>query len=142
MKSASLLLLSFLVLAGCNNQPDESHPVTTKGPVSAHGLLHVKGNKIVGVDARPVSLAGVSFGWSQWEARPYYNASVVNWLKDDWNCDIVRAALGIKPDGYLGNPDAAEFPSWPPTLPQKCCDWPKENAIGRLDREFNLALQN
>jgi len=76
------------------------------GPVTEHGLLHVDGRKIVGVDGKPVSLAGVSYGWSQWEARPYYNAGVVNWLKDDWKCGIVRAALGIDATGYLKHPDA------------------------------------
>ena len=75
------------------------------GPVSQHGRLHVDGNRIVGADGKPVSLAGVSFGWSQWEARPYYNAGVVNWLKQDWKAGIVRAALGIDPTGYLSHPE-------------------------------------
>ena len=75
------------------------------GPVSEHGRLRVDGNKIVGADGRPVSLAGVSFGWSQWEARPYYNAGVVNWLKQDWKASVVRAALGIDPTGYLNHPE-------------------------------------
>jgi endoglucanase len=76
------------------------------GIVSQHGRLHVAGNKLVGADGQPVSLAGVSFGWSQWEARPYYNAGVVNWLKEDWHASIVRAALGLDPTGYLGHPEA------------------------------------
>ena len=77
----------------------------TGGIVSRHGRLRVDGNRIVGADGQPVSLAGVSFGWSQWEAAPYYNAKVVNWLKQDWHCTIVRAALGLDPTGYLSHPE-------------------------------------
>ena len=75
------------------------------GIVTQHGRLHVAGRKIVGADGQPVSLAGVSYGWSQWEAAPYYNASVVNWLRADWQADVVRAALGLDPTGYLGHPE-------------------------------------
>jgi len=100
------LLFALTGLAACAAQPTADSIAAHDGPVSAHGRLHVKGNKIVGADENPVSLAGVSFGWSQWEARPYYNAEVVNWLKQDWKASIVRAALGIKPDGYLRNPEA------------------------------------
>jgi len=104
MKSLCLVF-ALLGFAGCASQSVANSAPATDGPVTAHGLLHVKGNKIVGADEKPVSLAGVSFGWSQWEARPYYNAEVVNWLKQDWKANIVRAALGIKPDGYLSNPE-------------------------------------
>lgn len=76
------------------------------GPVTEHGRLRVNGHQIVGADGQPVSVAGVSFGWSQWEARPYYNAGVVNWLKDDWKCGIVRAALGVHAAGFLKHPEA------------------------------------
>ncbi len=92
-----LLLLGLLLLGAIR---------TTAGPVTEHGALRVSGHQIVGDDGRPVSLAGVSFGWSQWEAARFYNARVVNWLKDDWHAGIVRAALGIDPAGYLSHPEA------------------------------------
>jgi len=75
------------------------------GPVSVHGPLRVEGRKLVGADGQTVSLAGVSFGWSQWEAAPFYNAKVVNWLQQDWKAGIVRAALGIHEKGYLTHPE-------------------------------------
>ena len=104
MKSFLLFILfPLLALTSCNGGPSVAQPAT-KGPVSVHGRLHAQGNKIVGADGQTVSLAGVSFGWSQWEARRFYNADVVDWLKRDWKASIVRAALGIKPEGYLGNP--------------------------------------
>ena len=74
------------------------------GPVSEHGLLRVDGHKIVGAHGRPVSLAGNSFFWSQWQGQ-FYNADAVNWLKSDWRTAIVRAALGITQAGYLGQPE-------------------------------------
>lgn len=76
------------------------------GVVSQHGRLQVQGNRIVGEHGRPVSLAGVSFGWSQWEAARFYNAGTVNWLKQDWNASIIRAALGLhaEPGSYLQKP--------------------------------------
>jgi len=104
MRPVHLLLLLLITLSAYSTNSAQPPLAAHDGPVTAHGLLHVKGNKIVGNDEKPVSLAGVSFGWSQWEAARFYNASVVNWLKQDWHCSIVRAPLGIKPDGYLGHP--------------------------------------
>ncbi|HWA27312.1 MAG TPA: glycoside hydrolase family 5 protein [Lacunisphaera sp.] len=96
--------LSTLLLASCAAPPSPPTPVTP-GIVSAHGRLRTAGNRIVGEDGRPVSLAGVSFGWSQWEAARFYNAGTVNWLRDDWHAAIVRAPLGIhEEDGYLQHP--------------------------------------
>ncbi len=104
MKSIFISLFTLLALTACSSPP--SHPPATDGPVSAHGQLRVQGNKIVGTNGQPVCLAGVSYGWSQWEARRFYNAEVVDWLKQDWKCNIIRAALGIRPEGYLGHPAA------------------------------------
>jgi endoglucanase len=46
----------------------------------------------------------MSFFWSQWIGK-YYNPSVVNWLRDDWRCTIVRAAMAVGSGGYLENPE-------------------------------------
>lgn len=93
------LLALGLTLAGHAAEP------ASGGPVSRHGQLRVAGNRIVGQAGQPVSLAGVSFGWSQWEAAPYFNAGVVDWLKKDWRADLVRAALGVHRTGYLSHPE-------------------------------------
>ena len=99
------LILSFIAvifLSACTSSS------TAPGVVTAHGRLHTAGNRIVGADGKPVSLAGVSFGWSQWEAARFYNAGTVDWLKQDWHAQIVRAALGIhdEPADYLKDPAA------------------------------------
>jgi endoglucanase len=74
-------------------------------PVSKHGALNVEGTKLVDKDGKPVMLRGMSFGWHNLWPR-MYNAGAVKWLKDDWKCTVVRAALGIElnDSGYLKNP--------------------------------------
>ena len=73
--------------------------------VDLYGQLQVKGNRIVDQNGKSIALHGMSFFWSQWIGK-YYNSDCVQWLRDDWKCTVVRAALGISADGYLGNPDA------------------------------------
>jgi len=78
------------------------------GPVSKHGKLKVEGLKLVNAKGEPVVLRGVSFGWHNWWPR-FYNAGAVSWLATDWNCTVVRAAMGVEPDdGYLSKPEWSE----------------------------------
>jgi len=65
--------------------------------VSQNGALSVKGILLVNEEEQPVILRGVSFGWHNWWPR-FYNANTVAWLKEDWKCDMVRAAIGVEPD--------------------------------------------
>ncbi|MFT3679028.1 MAG: glycoside hydrolase family 5 protein [Ferruginibacter sp.] len=70
-------------------------------PVKLHGQLKVSGTQLVDQNNQPVVLNGMSFGWSCFHPR-FYTASAVKWLRKDWNCSVVRAAMGIEPDGgYL-----------------------------------------
>ena len=78
------------------------------GAVNTYGKLQVDGNKIYSENTNePVQLRGMSYFWSQWsEGAPYYNANVVKWLKDDWNINIIRAAMGVEDSGgYISNPE-------------------------------------
>ena len=34
----------------------------------------------------------------------YYNTDCLEWLRDDWKCTVVRAAMGVESGGYLTNP--------------------------------------
>lgn len=103
--AALLAIASALTAYAPSEQSSDFRP--GPGSVAAHGRLQVQGNRIVGSHGRPVSLAGVSFGWSQWEAARFYNADVVNWLKQDWHAAIIRAPLGIheEPGSYLQAPE-------------------------------------
>ena len=70
-------------------------------PVKNHGRLQVAGTKLVDQKGMPVVLRGMSFGWHNWWPR-FYNAGAVKWLYNDWNCSVVRAAMGVEPDkGYI-----------------------------------------
>ncbi|MET0635315.1 MAG: glycoside hydrolase family 5 protein [Chitinophagaceae bacterium] len=77
---------------------------TTAQPVNQHGKLQVKGVQLVNEKEEPVVLRGMSFGWHNWWPR-FYNKEAVQWLADDWKCTVVRAAMGVEPDGgYLKDP--------------------------------------
>lgn len=71
--------------------------------VDRYGQLRVEGSYILGQNGDTVQLRGMSMFWSQWMGQ-YYNASCIKWLRDDWNCTVVRAALGVESGGYLENP--------------------------------------
>jgi endoglucanase len=73
-------------------------------PVARYGQLAVRGNRIVDKDGKPVTLRGMSFFWSQWMGQ-YYTRETVKWLRDDWRCTLVRAAMGVESGGYLQNPE-------------------------------------
>ncbi len=72
--------------------------------VKRYGQLSVKGNYIMSEYGDTVQLRGMSLFWSQWMPR-YYNDSTLKWLRDDWRCTVIRAAMGVENDGYLENPD-------------------------------------
>jgi endoglucanase len=110
------LLLAFLVsicsLLQCQSRVEKAAAATVElpalgdsiaNPAIRLGALKVQGNLIVDEDGKPVQLRGMSLFWSQWIGK-YYNAEVVHWLKQDWNCSIVRAAMAIEYGGYLTQP--------------------------------------
>jgi endoglucanase len=71
--------------------------------VDEHGRLRVCGASLVGEHGRPVMLRGMSLFWSQW-AGSFYTDAWIERLIADWRIDIVRAALGLEPDGYVAHP--------------------------------------
>jgi len=75
------------------------------GSVSQNGFLSVQGTSLVNKDGKTLVLHGVSFGWHNWWPR-FYNETTVTWLKTDWKCDYVRAAIGANADGncYIASP--------------------------------------
>ena len=71
--------------------------------VEKYGKLSVSGTYIVDQNGNPITLRGMSLFWSQWMGR-FYNENCVQWLKNDWKCTVVRAAMGVESGGYLTNP--------------------------------------
>lgn len=116
-----LTLLSFaLIFTGCEKE-EALHLQTTPVTISAadfttsetiaptavetHGHLQVVGNKILDKNGNPVQLRGMSLFWSQWIGK-YYNYDAIKWLKDDWNINVIRAAMAVDQGGYASNPEA------------------------------------
>ena len=81
---------------------------STAGTVAEkHGQLSVSGAALVDKSGNPVALRGVSFGWHSWWPR-FYSKETVAWLVSDWHVTLLRAAIGVEPDGaYLSNPNLA-----------------------------------
>ena len=76
-------------------------------PVQEHGDLAVAGNRVVDSAGSPVSLAGMSLFWSNtgWGGEAFYNAAAVQWARDDWGVQLIRAAMGVEaPGGFLSDP--------------------------------------
>ncbi len=85
-----ILLLSVLISSHVRAQP-----------VNKHGQLSLSGTQLVDKNKQPFVLNGVSYGWSCFHPR-FYTKGTVQWLLKDWNCNVVRAAMGVEPDGgYL-----------------------------------------
>jgi endoglucanase len=72
--------------------------------VDRYGQLSVRGNRIVDKNGQPVILRGMALYWSQWKGQ-FYNADCLRWLRDDWNCTIVRASMAVGSGGYMTNPE-------------------------------------
>jgi endoglucanase len=93
---AFVLLVGIIIVSACVSSSKSEKVVP-------FGRLQVDSNKIVDEDGKPVQLYGMSLFWSQWMGQ-YYNPKSVAWLKDNWKCTIIRAAMGIEHGGYLENP--------------------------------------
>jgi endoglucanase len=75
-----------------------------KSPVEVHGALRVEGNQMNNKAGLPPQLRGISLSWSLWGGKKYYNAELVSWLVKDFNISVLRASMGVEPQGgYLTN---------------------------------------
>lgn len=73
--------------------------------------LHVNGTALMNESGDTVQFKGMSFGWNVLWPR-FYNAGAVRHVVEDWNAEIVRAAIGVEIDdnecqvqNYLKNPE-------------------------------------
>lgn len=78
-------------------------------PVEVHGQLAVVGTEVRDQQGNVVQLAGASSMWLNWENDGYAeNATALRWMRNNWKLQVIRAAMGIDPDGaYLNNPQKA-----------------------------------
>ncbi|MFY0483960.1 glycoside hydrolase family 5 protein [Flavobacterium sp. PLA-1-15] len=77
--------------------------------VKKHGQLKVQGTQLVNQNGETISLRGVSLGWHNWWPQ-FYNKQTVKWLHNDWNVNVLRAAMGVDADDncYLKSPKASQ----------------------------------
>jgi len=101
MVNQFIIALSSLLITSC----------AVSQPVKEHGQLSVKGTQLTDKNGKHVMLRGISFGWHSFWPR-FYNEGSVKWLKDDWNANVVRAAMGIETGSpgmtYKDNPADAK----------------------------------
>jgi endoglucanase len=78
-------------------------PAPSGSPVALHGQLKVVGTKIQNESGTAVQLKGVSSFWLNWEEPKYAESkAAVQYMRDNWKIQIIRAAMGIEvTDGYL-----------------------------------------
>ncbi len=70
-----------------------------------HGHLKVSNGRIIDKANAAPRLRGISFSWSIWGGKKYYNPAVLNWLVDDFRVNIVRLSMAVQPaGGYLQKP--------------------------------------
>jgi len=93
----TLVFVYVLMLIGLNTMAE-------KTPVEEYGKLSVSGTYVVDSAGNPVQLRGMSLYWSQWQGN-YYTYNTVKWLRDDWKCSVIRAAMAVQNGGYITNPE-------------------------------------
>lgn len=78
-------------------------------PVERYGQLQVMNGQLLDADGDPVQLKGVSSMWLNWENDGYAeNADALKWMRNNWNLTVIRASMGITPEGaYLSNSERA-----------------------------------
>ena len=105
--SAAIILLSLIVFTTCV----VINTGSAQTVINIYGQLNVSGTQIVDKNGNPIALRGMSLFWSQWvEGSIYYNPSCVEWLRNDWKCTVVRAAMGVEEEnGYLTGEAAKEL---------------------------------
>jgi len=99
----SVLFIFSFSMACAESQPEK----ITETFVDKHGWLSVKGTSLIDKNGEIVILRGISLGWHNWWSR-FYDEKTITWLQNDWDCNLVRAAIGVEPDGaYTDNPELA-----------------------------------
>ncbi|WP_394970881.1 glycoside hydrolase family 5 protein [uncultured Croceitalea sp.] len=88
-----------------SEEPSTDNNSNFTSVVEENGQLRILNGVLVNNNNAPVQLRGMSFFWSQWIGK-YYTEETVKWLKNDWQCTVVRAAMAVDEDnGYLTNPE-------------------------------------
>jgi len=102
--SIFIFSLSLVALgSACSQSQEAVAPQESGGMVGQFGRLQVAGTHIVDQHGNVFTLYGMSLFWSQWMPQ-FYNRECIKWLRDDWKCTVIRAAMAVDHGGYLENP--------------------------------------
>lgn len=118
--SITLLGSAAILLSACGSAPVANAPIAkspaaapaddnARTPIERFGALSVSGNRIVDNQNRPIALSGMSHFWSNtgYGQEGLYNPQVVQYLADEWDATLFRAAMGADESGsYLDDPEA------------------------------------
>jgi hypothetical protein len=85
-----MLTISSIMIFGAESGRGE-------GIVSDCGRLQVSDAHVCAEDGTQISLGGMSFFWSQWSNK-YYTSDTVDYLVDNFDVSLVRAAYGVPED--------------------------------------------
>ncbi|WP_304224062.1 glycoside hydrolase family 5 protein [Gracilinema caldarium] len=103
-KTIGIVLASILTIISC--APDNRFLAVDKSGktvVERFGQLQVMGTRLGTQEGKPVQLRGMSSFGLQWAGK-YANDEVIQWLRDDWNMQVWRAAMYLTQGGYIENP--------------------------------------
>lgn len=104
-KTAIFTVSAVLLFASCSNKYKNDTKLAVedgKTVVERYGQLQVIGTDLCNKDGQPVQLRGMSSHGLQWYGK-FANENVIGWLRDDWNCQLWRAAMYISEGGYLSS---------------------------------------
>ena len=92
------------IFSSCASNPyknDTRQAVDSSGStvVERYGQLKVIGTNLCDNAGNPIQLRGMSSHGLQWQGK-YANEDVLKWLRDDWNCQLWRAAMYLTQGGY------------------------------------------
>ncbi|MES2664331.1 MAG: cellulase family glycosylhydrolase [Pseudomonadota bacterium] len=78
-------------------------PPAETTPVTQHGALSVRGINLVNKLGNSYQMRGVSSAGLHWYGH-FMNEASIEWMRDDWRANVVRAAMYTAQGGYLSDP--------------------------------------
>jgi endoglucanase len=70
-----------------------------------YGQLQVQGIYLTNSSGIPIQLQGMSLYFSQWAGK-FWNQDVLVSMQNQWNSNVVRAAMALDRGGYVDNPES------------------------------------
>lgn len=96
----SIALSTLTLSCGRTNNDAAASTTVSEEEVALVQPLHVEGTTLLYADGDTAVLTGPSLGWhSNWER--FYNPGTVKALKENWNANITRAAIGAHQSGDI-----------------------------------------